>query len=313
MSICVSLAILAIVWSLVDTQALWSVLAQTSTGRLALALILLSALVFLSGIRLILLARVGGYGLSVGQGLRATFVANTLNMVLPSKLGDVLKATVIAQSGTGQLRHAFALAVWEKLADLTTLFVTASITALVIGNSPLLTGVLVLGSGLGVTLLLVPRCLTIPMRSAGGSALGFAPAWERLLGQLKSRPTGLIGVLALSGVIWLGHLVQIALMIRALGVDGDAAFWGDVIAMMPVVIVAGLLPLTFAGIGTRDAAIVALLGPMIGGAAAAATGVLFWLRYLVPGLIGLPFMSGYGAGLRRHLEAAQKENANGGD
>lgn len=88
----------------------------------------------------------------------------------------------------------------------------------------------------------------------------------------------------------LGHLAQIALMTAALGVTGDAFFWARIIAALSIATVEGLVPLTFSGVGTRDVALVALLAWTIGAEIAAALGVLFWLRFLVPGLIGSPLL-----------------------
>lgn len=91
-------------------------------------------------------------------------------------------------------------------------------------------------------------------------------------------------------MLWLGHLGQILLMAAALNVSGDATLWASLMAMIPIAIVAGLVPLTFAGVGTRDAGPVALAGGLIGTGTAAALGVLFWLRYIVPGVIGIPLL-----------------------
>jgi hypothetical protein len=79
-------------------------------------------------------------------------------------------------------------------------------------------------------------------------------------------------------------------MAAALGVEGPALVWAAVAARVPIAILAGLVPLTFAGVGTRDAALVVLLGPLVGADVAAALGVLFLLRYLVPGLLGVPLL-----------------------
>jgi glycosyltransferase 2 family protein len=80
------------------------------------------------------------------------------------------------------------------------------------------------------------------------------------------------------------------MMAWALGIKGP---WLPLAGTLPLVILAGLAPFTFAGIGTRDAAIVLLIGPLVGADKAAALGVLFWLRYLVPGLVGLPLIPLY--------------------
>ena len=52
----------------------------------------------------------------------------------------------------------------------------------------------------------------------------------------------------------------------------------------------GLLPFTFAGVGTRDAAMLYLLGPLVGKGPALALGVFATLRYVVVALAGVPFV-----------------------
>ena len=52
----------------------------------------------------------------------------------------------------------------------------------------------------------------------------------------------------------------------------------------------GLLPLSFAGIGTRDASIVFFLAPVIGNTKPLIFGILLTTRYLIPALFGLIFL-----------------------
>lgn len=108
-------------------------------------------------------------------------------------------------------------------------------------------------------------------------------------------PKVIVVVLCLSLAIWASHFAQVGLMTWALAAEGS---WIRLAAMLPVIILAGLAPLMVAGIGTRDSAIVLLVGPIIGFDKAAALGVLFWLRYIGPGLAGLPLMSAYFASVR---------------
>jgi hypothetical protein len=56
---------------------------------------------------------------------------------------------------------------------------------------------------------------------------------------------------------------------------------------------AGQLPLTFAGIGTRDIALVVLLMSYMAPESAAALGVLISTRNFLPPLIGAPLMWPY--------------------
>jgi hypothetical protein len=117
-----------------------------------------------------------------------------------------------------------------------------------------------------------------------------SPTWTHTISTLRGRPLQTAVVLVFSAAIWIGHIAQVLVMAAALGIHGDAALWLALASRIPIAILAGLIPLTFAGIGTRDVALVVLLGPLILPENAAALGVLFWTRYLVPGCLGLPLL-----------------------
>jgi uncharacterized protein (TIRG00374 family) len=95
--------------------------------------------------------------------------------------------------------------------------------------------------------------------------------------------------------IWFLHLVQIWMFTVA--IRWSVPFLAN-LALSPLAILAGLLPLTFAGVGTRDAALVFFYAklaapgqhPYMTEAAAAALGVLCTLRYVLPAILGLPFL-----------------------
>ena len=90
--------------------------------------------------------------------------------------------------------------------------------------------------------------------------------------------------------IWFLHLLQIWMFILAL--KAWTPFLSN-LALSPLAILAGLLPLTFAGVGTRDAALVLFYAPFFDAPTAAALGVLCTGRYFLPALGGLPFVPQY--------------------
>jgi uncharacterized protein (TIRG00374 family) len=102
-------------------------------------------------------------------------------------------------------------------------------------------------------------------------------------------------VSATSVFIWFLHLLQIWMFILAL--RAHTPFLAN-LALAPLAILAGLLPLTLAGIGTRDAALILFYHPYLNAPAAAALGILCTMRYLLPALGGLPFISRYLPSLR---------------
>lgn len=288
-SIGISLAILAILYATIDRAAILDALEKTDPLMLALSMVLLVLLILLSAYRLHLLARYGGLELTTAASIQSTFAANALNMILPGKMGDLLKAVMMADDRPERLPKALALGVWEKLSDMAFMFLTAALPLALLGDEPLgAIGLAAVGLA-ALAALAVPRIGALPLGMIG-KLRPLATSWTKVLTSLRSRPAGLAVVLLLTATICFGHLVQIALMAAALGVSGSLELWSILIALLPVAIVAGLVPLTFAGVGVRDAALVLLLSPYIGAPTAAALGVLFWLRYLVPGLLGSPLL-----------------------
>jgi uncharacterized protein (TIRG00374 family) len=96
-----------------------------------------------------------------------------------------------------------------------------------------------------------------------------------------------LGMAAGSLGLWLLHVAQIHVFFLAVGVAPAPL---KVYAMVPVAILAGLLPITQGGFGTRDAALIHLFGGDAAPAVLAAVGVLTGTRYVVPALVGLPLL-----------------------
>ncbi|MEM1375683.1 MAG: lysylphosphatidylglycerol synthase domain-containing protein [Pseudomonadota bacterium] len=284
-----ALVVLAVLYAVIDLGEMGRVLAGTSWSILAWAIALLVGLVAISGLRLAALARVAGYALPGRVAIEATLAANALNLFVPGKLGDVLKAALMADPGGGTTGRATVLVAWEKLADLASLLLLAGLVLL--SRQPdAVAGWALSGLGMAlVGLLLWPGAMAWAARITPRMA-PIAEGWRDIVAMLRGRPGGLTVVLAITLGLWAGHLAQISLMALALGVTGDAALWAQVAAGATLAIVVGLVPITIAGLGTRDAALVLFMGPIIGTGTAAALGVLFILRYAVPALIGAPLL-----------------------
>lgn len=313
LSLLVSLAILAVLYSFLDTEALIGTVAGTDPVLLGLSLALLIGVVGLSAARLMLLGQASGHRLGWRLSVEATFAANALNMVTPGKLGDLLKAFLLVDGSARGMPVALSLSVWEKLADLAVVFLIASAAlAFVPGLRVVLVFIVPLAAILSAALLapaVVGAAVRVKQRIAGGRFAfveRFHEAWQGLQARLADTGGARAGLIAVTALIWTGHLVQICLMAAALGAGGGIVFWLGVAGLLPVAFIAGLVPLTFAGVGTRDAALVLLLAPLMGGETAAALGILFWLRYLVPGLIGLAFVPKFMQATRTLMAARRK-------
>ena len=303
----VSLALVILLYSFIDFGAILTVLARADFAALGLSLVLLVGLVFASALRLKLLGAGAGMTIAAGQAIEATFAANAINLFVPGKMGDVLKASLLAHDDTAKLGVAVGLGVWEKISDLAMLLLIAALSFALSSNVP--AALVLAGGGLsGLGFLLLSRPLAF-VSSRLGILKKAGPVWAQIVSSLLANPRRVLVLLGLSAAIWFGHVVQIALMMSAMGVATDLAGWIGYAALLPIAIVAGLVPLTFAGVGTRDAALVLLFGTAIGPENAAALGILFWLRYLVPGVLGLPLLPKFLRTSARHISTLRNRKS----
>ena len=90
--------------------------------------------------------------------------------------------------------------------------------------------------------------------------------------------------------IWFLHLLQIWLLAAALHAPVPLL---SSLGLSSLALLAGLAPLTLAGVGTRDVATIYLFAPFLTAPAGAALGLMLTLRYVLPGLAGLPFLAEY--------------------
>lgn len=235
--------------------------------------------------------------MSFGEATRLILTASTLNLILPSKMGDLAKAWFMKKRGQLDGSLAFALVVFEKGCDMLSLLAWCVFGLLLYpakdGSFLLMTIPVSAAFLLGLLLLGARR---LPLLKSSRLTSG----WSEMHDFFWSKKTRLLQVAALSVFIWFLHLLQIWMFIRAL--RAHAPFVQS-LALSPLALLAGLLPLTFAGIGTRDAALVFLYQRFFAAPTAAALGLLCTMRYLLPALAGLPFLSTARATLRSAPES----------
>ncbi|MCP4328531.1 MAG: flippase-like domain-containing protein [Alphaproteobacteria bacterium] len=307
-SIAVSVAILGIIYWRIDFAALVASLVASDLLWLAAGLLALAPITAVTAWRFTRLVPDSAH-IDLAEAVRLTLAASSLNLVLPSKMGDLAKAWFIRDRGhmTGSL--AVALVVFEKTCDMLALLVWCVFGLLLYADKDALFWVMTVGVAgglaLGLTLLASSRItagffLIVSAKAPapiGRAAAGLAEDWEAMHAYFWSDRRRVALIAAVSLVIWFMHLGQIWLLILALNA---AVPFLDNLALAPLAILAGLLPLTFAGIGTRDAALIFFFAPFMAAPVAAALGVLCTLRYVLPAIAGLPFLGAYLAILRAH-------------
>lgn len=300
-SLIVSLGLLALIYWKIDFRGLLPVFANSHIGWLITSLALVVPLTFLTAWRFQQMIP-SEAKFPIGEATRLTLAASVLNLILPSKMGDLAKAYFLKNQGHLKGSLAFSLVVFEKTCDMLSLLLWGILGLLLYPQKDalfwIMTFAIVGGTFLGIGLLSSKKLASLFFNYSAR----FAPkkiaakfhnlkeAWLTMHDYFWQDRNRLFRVAFTSIFLWFLHLFQIWLFILAL--RASVPFITN-LALSPLAILAGLLPLTFAGVGTRDGALIYFYQPYFDVHIAAALGLLCTARYILPAIGGLPFFAKY--------------------
>lgn len=300
-SLLVSLGILGLIYWKVGCSGLLAAFGNSDPLWLALSLAMVVPLTLCTAWRLQQLMPARGQ-LGFGESNKLILVASVLNLVLPSKMGDIAKAYFMRDKGGMSGSLALSLVVFEKSCDMLSLLLWCVFGLLVYPQKDLLFwamtagvagtflfGALLLGSK-GFADFFFQSARRFGPKKVAAKVEKLQNSWSEMHGFFWASKRRFAKVVFTSVFIWFLHLLQIWMFILAL--NAWTPFLSN-LALSPLAILAGLLPLTFAGVGTRDAALVLFYAPYFDAPTAAALGVLCTARYFLPALGGLPFLPQY--------------------
>lgn len=297
-SLVISVALLLYIYSQIDFANLVQVFQNCDRLWLPISLAMVIPITLFTAWRLQQLIPQGS-NLGFIDANRLILGASVLNLVLPSKMGDLVKAYFMRDRHNLSGTLALSISIFEKACDLLSLllwcvlglifypakdFLFWTMTGVI--TAGLILGLLLLGSQqfanffFNLTIKIAPTAISHKLDTMQSS-------WQEMHSYFWGDKQKLLIITATSIFIWFLHLLQIWLFIIALQA------WTPLIislALAPLSILAGLIPLTFAGVGTRDAAIIYFYQDYLTQATGAALGLLCTSRYFIPGLIGLPFL-----------------------
>ncbi len=214
---------------------------------------------------------------------RAVMFSYTLNSFLPSKTGDFAKAFYFRNYGGISL--GLGAVILERLSDLLilgALGITGGLLSLTFWGIAV-GAVLFFGSALTFTVILFIKEIKFPLPEGWQAK---SAEWSRLFRQWLKKPSS-VG-LTLGGSLSNWGLAGLIVCSLATSLTGSTD-WGYLLAIFPLAVLAGLVPVTVGGLGTRDSAFVILLTGHLTteGATLVALGYTV-LAYWMVGLLGLP-------------------------
>jgi glycosyltransferase 2 family protein len=276
--------LLAALWVLADGPGAMTRLMAADPWWLIAALVALHLQTVLSGLRWRITANGLGLALSRAGAVREYYVAQLVNQTLPGGvLGDAARAARSREkAGLGPAAAAVAI---ERMAGQ-----VAMATALGAGlaASYVWVGGLVWPAGLRPVALAVLVAVAVVLILAARLRARWMDATRLALRRGLAGPGILRGHLTLGAAILVLNLAAFACAARATGTDLSVL---AVLALVPLILIAMLIPLTIGGWGWREGAAAALFpvagaDPAAGLAASAAFGVLM-LASALPGLLWL--------------------------
>lgn len=225
----------------------------------------------------------------VSHTLAGMFVSN----FLPSTVGgDVLRVTRLSAIN-GQRHTSVASVVVERLTGFLVLpFIT--LVALLgnpslrdLGRASRLSLTLALGTLAALAVILVVVAIPkVGERFAGRSWLGFLAAVHLGLARLRRDPAAALGVLVSALAYQLSMVAAAWMAGHAMGIQVG---WSAMMAFIPIVAIAQVLPISVSGLGLREGALVLLLVPLgVSSGQAVAFGLLLYGMNLVVSLLGAP-------------------------
>lgn len=300
LSIAVSALLLFALYRSLDLRLVGEAFAKGDRVWLALSVGLILPITVLRALRFMWVAPPGALP-GLAEATRLTLAASALNVFIPLKAGDLIKSYFVARRTRTSTGTAVAVIVYERVCDLFALLFWCLVgqvvarAALPVASSIAIVPLLLLEGFFAVLLVslraaAVWRFVTahlLPGTGLGKKLRSFADGWPDLLTILQGRRRW---ILLFSLVLWLSHLCQIWLFTVALSAPVPFA---ACLTLAALALLAGQLPLTVAGLGTRDVALVVLMARYMRPETAAALGVLMSTRNFLPPLLGLPVMRPY--------------------
>ncbi len=305
-SLAISLGILAILYTKIDLAGLVSVFQNCDRIWMFVSLAMVVPITLATSWRLQQLMPVEGT-LGFLEANRLILAASVLNMVLPSKMGDIAKAYFMRDRGHLSGSLALSLVVFEKACDMLSLLLWCGFGLFFYPDKNWffwgMTAGIISGFGLVISLLgsksianlFFRQCKKIAPKKLRSKLEKLHISWGEMHDYFWKSRRQLAKITGTSVLIWLLHLLQIWFFILAL--KAWVPFLTN-LALSPLAILAGLLPLTFAGVGTRDAALIWFYQPYFNEVTGAALGLLCTSRYFLPAIGGLPFLGQFLATLR---------------
>lgn len=274
--------VLYILLSVTDTEKIAKALENAETGYLLSAFLITITSPFLTSFRLKVFLSAIGTKVAYNKCLVASLCGLSLNLILPARGGDLVKLAYLRENGKPSWPILAGAALLERGFDVLALGLIGLTASLLLGlqNAAIAAGFVATATTLG--LLLLPRMGSLPV--VGKKAGNFAA----IIQKTSRKKLYLLGCLCTCCLCWTANSVIMGFLVKAF--DHTVSLT-HVFSATPPSIIAGIVPVSLWGVGTRDGALAYFLQGSTPAENAISAGFLYTvLVYWLLGLIGLPVL-----------------------
>ncbi len=218
----------------------------------------------------------------------AITVANWPFMVIPGRVGDLLKSYPLRHEIP--VSHSIVSIIIEKIIDVLALLGIIALGALFLGK----TAILIISSGLflaGIVAVFFANLISrrfLAKIVPEGKTRDALTHFDHFLNSLIRRPAYFSLAILSSVGNWLTNVFAVWCFYNAFSLTVP---FTAILTYLPISIFIGLLPVTVAGMGTRDAALIQFFANYAGSAQSLGVGILYSLSaYWLPVVAGLFFI-----------------------
>ncbi len=264
------------VWNIILNANLWWLLATFS--------VILTYPVF-GALRWRIILNSMGFSLSFWKAFKIVMGAWSLSSVTPSKAGDLIRANPIKNS-VPVSKTAGSILI-ERVFDILLLLILALIGGIIYKNTII---VLIMIAGLIAIVIFFILAkyineMKLPIKDKYREKINNVFYCSKIL---IKKPKQFIQIALITLLNWLGTFLQVYFLYLALGIQVSFIF---ICLTLPIALFIGILPVTLAGMGTRDSAIVYLFAGVAPANINLSLGILYSIfGYWIIAVLGLFFI-----------------------
>jgi len=298
LALVLSVVIMVIIFSRIDLEQFKKSVTEIELRLLVAAVLLFVPQVLLTAYRWQVMiekrVRIGMW-----ESVKLILACNALNILIPSRVGDLSKAYFLKREGKLEIERGTNIVIFEKYIDLASLGIVILTGIFFVREWDEATwmGMVFSLCAIGVFpvlyLIKLDRVMDYAWVERNRFLLKvrhFLVDSQAYLMDIKQNKKELAWIIFLSISLWFLHISQFYVIFLAL--HSEVSIF-HVYRLIPLAILVGLIPLTVAGVGTRDSAIIFFFAPYEQASRMVAVGIFSSLRYFVPGILGLPFLNHY--------------------